>query len=134
MSNDKFDITELSQLSGISVRNIRYYIQLGIINRPIGEKRSAYYTQDHLESILQIRKWQEAGLSLERIKELLTEEDNSIPIPKRKVGSISVVSTIHIAEGIDLIVDPELANMKTEKIRELSHRIIEFIETNKPSK
>ena len=38
----KFSLEELSELTGISRRTIRFYIQKGLMNGPEGEKRGAY--------------------------------------------------------------------------------------------
>ncbi len=53
-------------------RTVRVYIQEGLAGRPEGAKRGAYYTRGHLEQLLTIRNWQRAGLSLERIPELVS--------------------------------------------------------------
>ena len=37
-------LDDLSALTELSLRTIRYYIQQGLMDRPIGEKRAAYYT------------------------------------------------------------------------------------------
>ena len=123
-------IDELSKLSGISIRNIRYYIQLGLVNKPNGSRRSATYDDKHLEQLLTIKKWQDAGLSLERIKKILTDEDNSIPTPKREPGSITLQSSIHLAKGIDLVVDSELCELTSSQLRGLAKEIITYLDRN----
>ena len=70
-----YSIDELATLSVMPRRTVRYYIQQGLVDRPIGEKRAAYYTALHLEQLLSIRKWQRAGLSLDRIRELLADPE-----------------------------------------------------------
>ncbi|MEO0077829.1 MAG: MerR family transcriptional regulator, partial [candidate division WOR-3 bacterium] len=66
-----YDIEELCSLTGLTVRTIRYYIQMGVVAPPEGQKRGAYYTRHHLEQLLAVRRWRNSGVSLERIKELL---------------------------------------------------------------
>jgi hypothetical protein len=58
-----------------------YYIQLGLVDRPDGETRAARYGPRHVEQLLQVRKWSDAGVSLERIRELLSGE--APPVPPR---------------------------------------------------
>jgi DNA-binding transcriptional MerR regulator len=70
-----YSIDELAALAELPRRTVRYYIQQGLVDRPIGEKRAAYYTATHLEQLLTIRKWQHAGLSLDRIREILAGPD-----------------------------------------------------------
>ena len=55
----KFSLEELSELTGISRRTIRFYIQKGLMNGPEGEKRGAYYTTEHLEDLLRIKRMTE---------------------------------------------------------------------------
>ena len=60
-------------------RTVRYYMQIGLVDRPEGLNRGAKYYARHLEQLLGIRKWQEAGLSLDRIRELLITPDPNAP-------------------------------------------------------
>ena len=62
-----YSLQELAALVELPERTVRYYIQLGLVDRPEGETRAARYGERHLEQLLEIRKWQRAGLSLERI-------------------------------------------------------------------
>ena len=71
-------LAELCALVDLPARTVRYYVQLGLVDRPVGETRAARYGARHLGQLLGIRKWQQAGLSLERIAELLGgDEDRS---------------------------------------------------------
>ena len=79
-------LDDLSALTELSLRTIRYYIQQGLMDRPIGEKRAAYYTARHVEQLLTIRKWQAAGVSLDRIREILQE--------RSRYGAISSLRTV----------------------------------------
>lgn len=115
--NTQFSLEELSVLVELPRRTIRYYIQVGLVDRPIGEKRAAYYTPSHLERLLTIKKWTHAGLSLERVRELLDGDDNEPPIPTRRVGSIEVRSHLLVAPGIELVVDPNQAGLSAEQLR-----------------
>jgi DNA-binding transcriptional MerR regulator len=78
-----YSIDELAALAELPRRTVRYYIQQGLVDRPIGEKRAAYYTAVHLEQLLTIRKWQHAGLSLDRIREILAGPDATLMPPAR---------------------------------------------------
>ena len=69
-----FTLDDISALAELPRRTVRYYIQSGLIDRPQGVGKGAYYTQSHVEQLLLVRKWQLAGLSLERIGELLKQQ------------------------------------------------------------
>ena len=81
-----YSIDELAALVELPRRTVRYYIQQGLVDRPIGEKRAAYYTASHLEQLLTIRKWQNAGLSLDRIREILAGPESGVLPPVRPRG------------------------------------------------
>ena len=84
-----FTLDEISSLVDLSRRTVRYYIQVGLVDRPDGVGRGARYTNRHLDQLLEIRKWQQAGLSLERIRELLGaggEETLKPPPPASSKG------------------------------------------------
>jgi hypothetical protein len=62
-----FTLNDICVLAELPRRTVRYYIQSGLTDRPHGVGKGAYYTQSHVEQLLLVRKWQLAGLSLERI-------------------------------------------------------------------
>ena len=59
-----FTLDQIAALSELLRRTVRYYIQSGLIDRPQGIGKGAYYTQHHVEQLLVVRKWQLTGLSL----------------------------------------------------------------------
>ena len=115
-----FTLDELCALTDLPKRTVRYYIQIGLVDRPVGETRAAYYSPRHLEQLLTIRKWTSAGLSLDRVRELMTEADPEVPPPRlRQPGSIEVCSHIVIAEGIELVIEPSRSGLGPEEVRRL---------------
>ena len=68
----RFSLDELSTLAGVTARTVRYYIAEGLLEPPAGAQRGVYHLQRHLERLLLVRRWTEAGLSLDRIRELIT--------------------------------------------------------------
>ena len=66
-----FSLDELCALTDLTKRTVRYYVQIGLVNRPEGETRAAKYSPQHLEQLLLVKKWTVAGVSLDRIRELL---------------------------------------------------------------
>ena len=128
---EKFSLDELCVLVGMNKRKIRYYIQKGLVERPVGTGKGAYYTHGHLEQLLAIRKWKEAGLTLERIQELLfesesVESERPVPPPKpRKPGMLEVWSRLFIADGIELHIEPQRSGLTPEQVRALCKAILE---------
>lgn len=134
-TNKTFTLEELSPLVEMNKRKIRFYIQKGLVDKPEGTGKGAYYTHRHLEQLLTIRKWKEAGLSLERIEELLGYTDQTadlvrpIPPPRpKKTGSVEVWSHIYIEDGVELHIDPHRSGLSPEQIRALSQEILKLYE------
>ena len=124
----RYSIKELSALTDISLRTIRFYIQEGLVEKPLGQAKGAYYTDRHLQQLLTIRKYKEAGVSLERIAQILGEESSS-PVDYRiRPGRIRVLSHIDLMEGVELTIDPELSGLSQSDIRHLVREILESME------
>jgi len=99
---------------------VRFYIQSGLVDRPIGQKRATHYTEHHLEQLLFINKWQKSGLSLDRIGELLKQHDEPENLfPKKKSGQIEVWSHLTIDQGVELQIEPNQAGLNSEQVRQL---------------
>jgi DNA-binding transcriptional MerR regulator len=113
-----FTIDEIAALAELPRRTVRYYIQTGLIDRPQGVGKGAHYAQRHVEQLLLVRKWQLAGLSLERIGELLRQPDTgALPPTPRRPGSVEVWSHLVIADGVELTLEPGRAGLTPEQVR-----------------
>lgn len=119
-----YQLNELCSLVDLPIRTVRYYVQQGLVDRPEGETRAARYGQRHLDQLLLIKKWTAAGLSLDRIRELLAGEDADVPERGKRRGTIVVVSRLHIADGVELVIEPSRAGLTPEQVRELSKGVM----------
>ena len=119
MQDEKtFTLDEIASLAELPRRTVRYYIQSGLIDRPQGVGKGSYYTQRHLEQLLLVRKWQLAGLSLERIGELLKQQDTGpLPPTPRRAGTVEVWSHLVVADGVELTLEPGRAGLTPEQVR-----------------
>jgi DNA-binding transcriptional MerR regulator len=127
MEQRRFNLDQLSSLAELPKRSIRYYIQNGILAKPTGVGRGAHYTHLHLDQLLEIRKWQQAGLSLERIQELLEGRYNpelKPPPPARKQGSVEVWSHLVLDESVELMIEPHRAGLRPEQVRALARAVL----------
>jgi DNA-binding transcriptional MerR regulator len=61
-------LEELTELVGISVRNIRFYTSRGLIPAPIKRGRSGYYAPDHIARLQLVRELQAHGFTLSAIE------------------------------------------------------------------
>jgi DNA-binding transcriptional MerR regulator len=122
-----FSLEEIAALAGLPRRTVRYYIQSGLIDRPQGIGKGAYYTQHHVEQLLLVRKWQLAGLSLERIGELLQDKgDGPLPPTPRRPGTVEVWSHLVVADGIEITLEPGRAGLSPEQVRAFARGVIEL--------
>lgn len=124
MTTQTFSLDELATLAALPKRTVRYYIQLGLLDRPVGETRGAHYLPSHLDALLRIRQLTEAGISLERVREVLRGDPPAVPPRARLPGSVEVRSHIWIGPGVELQVSPEQAEATPEDIRQLAQAVI----------
>ena len=123
-----FSLDELCTLTDLPKRTVRYYMQMGLVDRPIGETRAAHYLAAHLDQLLKVKQLSDAGISLERIAEIQNGEELPIPPKPRKPGDIQVKSHIHVAPGIELQISPEEADISPEQIRALVKAVMKTIQ------
>ena len=124
VTSQTFSLEDLATLAAVPKRTVRYYIQLGLLERPVGETRGAHYLPSHLDALLRIRQLTEAGISLDRIREVLRGEPPAVPPRARQPGSVEVRSHIWIAPGVELQVSPEQAQATPEDVRKLAQAVV----------
>jgi DNA-binding transcriptional MerR regulator len=124
-----FTLEEIAALTELPRRTVRYYIQSGLVDRPHGVGKGAYYTQRHVERLLLVRKWQLAGLSLERIGEVLKQQTSGpLPPTPRRTGTVEVWSHLVVAEGVELTLDPGRAGLSPEQVRAFFRAVTQIYE------
>jgi len=112
-----YPLADLCVLADLPPRTVRYYVQIGLVDRPEGETRAARYGALHLEQLLLIKKWTAAGVSLDRVRELLQGEQAPIPPRPRAIGSIEVCSHLMVADGVEVVIEPGRAGLSPEQAR-----------------
>lgn len=136
---ERYSIDELSTLAGVTARTVRYYIAEGLVDRPEGEKRGAHYLRRHLEQLLVIRRWTDAGLSLERVRELMAGAPED-PAPRRAAaGTVEVWSRVTVVDGLEVHIEPGRAGLTSEQMRALvrgitaSYRQVRSTDASEPA-
>jgi DNA-binding transcriptional MerR regulator len=117
-------LADLCVLVDLPPRTIRYYVQIGLVDRPEGETRAARYGAAHLAQLLLIKKWTSAGVSLDRIRELLQGQVEPVPARARQAGSIEVCSHLYIADGLEMVIEPGRAQMTPEQVRQFTRGVM----------
>ena len=120
-----FSIEELADLTGVSRRTIRFYIQSGLVERPDGTARGARYTRRHLQRLLDIVAWQGEGLTLDGIRQRLDAPPE--PAPARARSAIEVWTRLNLAEGVELHINAERAGLRSEDARRLAAGIRDLL-------
>ena len=119
-----FGIAELAERGGVSRRTVRYYVRRGLLPPPTGTGRGNHYTQVHLDTLVRIRQWQEAGVALADIHARLQGNGPvTAPSPVPRLPARQPWSRVAIADGIELhiadsrrLTDIELARV-TDALR-----------------
>lgn len=124
-----FTLDDIAALAELPRRTVRYYIQIGLIDRPEGTGKGAFYTERHVEQLMQVRKWQLAGLSLERIAEVMKQSAaGELPPAPRRPGTVEVWSHLVVADGVEVTLEPSRAGLAPEQVRALFRAIGEAYE------
>lgn len=131
MNTPSYSLHEVATHAGLSGRTVRYYIELGLVDRPDGETRAATYGARHLNRLIQIRKWQEAGLSLDEIRDAIEQGLQPATAARRASapGSVEVWSRLTVADGVELNIEPGRAGLKSEEVRALFRQVMRAYET-----
>ena len=123
-----YNFDELCTESGMVPRTVRYYIQRKLLNPPEGGGRGAYYTEEHLKTLLEIKRLADEGVPLSLMKKLLdnpeslnTVQDNK-PSTTKKIES-KMVEVFTLRSGLTLMVDRTALGKASE---ELLDKIIEL--------
>ena len=114
----RYNIHDLATLASVPTRTVRFYIAEGLIDRPHGAKREAWYEDQHLQQLLLIRRWTDAGLSLERVRELQAGSPEEAPPQSSQPGTVEVWSRVTLADGVEVQVEPGRAGMSPEQVRD----------------
>jgi DNA-binding transcriptional MerR regulator len=125
MEEKNYTLEQLSSLTGLTRRTVRYYIQIGLVPRPQGEGRGAFYTGLHLESLLEIKMLTGSGFSLEAIGLMKQEKTDPFPRPSsRPWGSAVVRSHFLLAPGVELQISPEESSLTSAEVRRLTQAVL----------
>ena len=78
-----YRIAEIEQITGIPRRRIHFYIQSGLLNKPLKTgKTMAYYDESHIEQLQLIKRARQRGESLfsvkDRVKNIAPKSDRKI--------------------------------------------------------
>lgn len=120
----RYAIGELAALGGVTRRTVRYYVQEGLIPAPFGVGRGNHYGETHLEQLLRVKAFQEAGRTLDEIRLALgstgTARAPSEGAPEQPPPPRALWRRVTLAPGVELHVASDVRLPSVAKIRELA--------------
>lgn len=120
----QYSLDKVCNMTGVTRRNVRFYIQEGLVDPPNGAGRGAWYGAAHLRQLIVIGHLQGEGLSLQRIRELLRSKDAHALPARRDTTGIEVWSHMHLRDGIELHIQPGKAGLSPEQLRLLQEKLL----------
>jgi DNA-binding transcriptional MerR regulator len=75
MAEQTYTIQDLSDQTGTTIRNIRYYTDQGLLPKPTLKGRQAYYTLEHLDRLNLINRLRRRHFPLDEIRPILYNLD-----------------------------------------------------------
>jgi DNA-binding transcriptional MerR regulator len=118
----RYAIGDLARLAGVSRRTVRYYVQEGLIAAPLGVGRGNHYSAEHLDQILRVKAMQEAGRTLDEIR-------NAGKAPRRSASAHvaghsqierSLWRRLTLAPGVELHVSSHARLPSAARLQELA--------------
>jgi DNA-binding transcriptional MerR regulator len=99
----RYSIDTLADLGGVSRRTVRFYVQEGLLPAPYGVGRGDHYGPEHLQALVRVRTLQEAGRSLDEIRQTRGTAARSAA-PKTMAAPVAAERwrRIHLLPGVEL--------------------------------
>jgi DNA-binding transcriptional MerR regulator len=109
----RYGIEDLAVLGGVTRRTVRYYVQQGLLQPPLGVGRGRHYGPEHLARLQAVKAMQERGLSLDAVRGELARPARrrtaaaAAVSPAEAPASASAWRRIQIVPGVELHVVSE---------------------------
>jgi DNA-binding transcriptional MerR regulator len=87
MDSEALSIGELADAAGLTRRAIRFYVQQKLLPPPLGRGRGNHYDARHLSRLRRVIALQQAGHSLEAIRQVLARDPDDGEKPELPHGS-----------------------------------------------
>lgn len=119
----RFAIGDLADLGGVSRRTVRYYVQEGLLPVPYGVGRGNHYGREHLDQLLRVKALQEAGRTLDEIREALDGRAARGSTPRHAEAeppARTVWRRVTLAPGVELHVSGDVRLPSPGKLNEIA--------------
>ena len=118
----RYAIGDLADLGGVSRRTVRYYVQEGLIPQPLGVGRGNHYGQEHLDRLLHVKALQEAGRTLDEIRQVLDSTPTRAAALPRPASPLprTTYRRIPLARGVEIHVSDDVRLPSPGRLQELA--------------
>lgn len=132
-------LDELTERTGVSARNVRFYASRGLVPPPVRRGRSGYYGPDHVARLELVRELQGHGFTLsaiekyvERIPETATPSD--IALHLSLLAPVTGDRDVDVTGGLSgMGISPEaadaVAEVYAEHGRQVAQELSEIVRT-----
>lgn len=111
--NNQFKIGQVAKLTGLSVKSIRYYHDIGLVQGKRNEAGYRLYSDADINSLNFIHQCRDLGFSLEHCQHLLSLNNNQ----QRQAENVRQLAIEHLEE----------VNQKIIKLEKLKHDLEQMI-------
>lgn len=125
-------IQELSERTGVTVRNIRRYTHLGMLSRPVGKTRYASYTSQHIAELHDIQatlaREQSFGIARDvilarrKLTPVVVEPETPPSNDYLTIGCDNAIVTFMPGQRMDDVEQDEMRVAINEAIRKVRRR------------
>ena len=98
----RLSLKDVATQTGVAARTVRYYVAEGLVKPPVTSGKYAKYTEGHVQTIKDIQKMQEDGLSLGEIKQRLSPTNEFLDVVRKTATCLTPVP------GIRVIIDDDV--------------------------
>lgn len=107
MSDDVLSIQDLADACNLTRRAVRFYVQQQLIPPPMGLGRGSHYEFRHLHQLRRVLELQEAGHSLEAIRQILAGRAAPEPAAVKPRAPVMprIWARLTLQEGVELHYD-----------------------------
>ncbi len=126
MQEEQYQISELANITGHTVRTIRYYMDEGLLPQPVIQGRYAYFSDSYIPRLKLIQRLKDAYLPLREIRRVLDSLDElqiKEYAEKEDLNELGINSLIPPANlGAVGYIESVLKNQNRERIHESRNR------------
>ena len=122
MATKTYNLKELSQISGVKPRTIRFYISKNLLPPPVKRGRNSIYSEEHVKRLEEIKRLKEEGLLLKEIS--LKTNSTILPEPE-------TFAKYKISDDVTIIVKSDISPWRAKKIKEAIEDMIKKLNSDK---